>query len=498
MNEHLPALAFLLPLACAFVMPVLEILSERAARILAALGSVAHLVVAFYLFLHTGNHPVVYRMGGWPAQLGICFAVDRAGAGFFLLVVAICCGLAFYSLGYLKRPLRRYYVLYYLMLAGLSGFILTGDAFNFYVFMELLSLAAYGLVAVMGDRKGVLAALKYMLYGTIAGVLVLMGVIFLYRFGGTLNMAELSRVIPGLAPRIKATLLALLLVGLGLKLAIMPFHLWLPDAHAGAPAPVSALLSGALVMVWLFGMLRLLFTVLGPGVLAEKGVPGLLMAAGCFSIITGHLMAFAQQDIKRMLSYSTLAHVGYMLVGVGIATPAGIGAAMFHALNHAIMKGCLFMLAGVLIATTGRRRISDLRGAARYRPWVCALFFVPVIAIIGLPPMNGFFSKFFLAAAAVKVGHPMAAAAIPLGTVLSALYFMRLLKIFYSAPETPWETPEPGWQPGWPAYAVAVAFAAACLLLGLLSATAWPFFRQVGDVLLDREGYVHAVIGTGM
>lgn len=490
MVSELPILAVALPLAGAFALPLAERWAARYTKLIGVAVAAAHVALAAWLYEQVCRAPMVYHVGGWPARLGVVFCVDRAGALFFLVMSASCAGILLFALAYWQGARHKFSMLYFLLVAGMSGLTLTGDAFNFYVFLELTSLSSYGLVALERDRQAVTAALKYMLFGVVSGLLVLAAVLFLYRASGTLNLAALATAFPGLPGRTKALALALLLTGLGLKVAIVPLHFWLPDAHAGAPTPVSALLSGPLVLTWLASLLRFCFSLFGVAALHETGTADLLVYAGCLSIIVGHSLALAQSDLKRLLAYSTVAHLGYVAVGAGLCTPGGVGAGLFHAANHVVMKAGAFLLAGLLIARAGTRRIDELRGMGRRCPWTCALFTVAALALIGLPPANGFFSKLLIAAAAVEGGRIDLATIVSLGAVLSALYFVRLLHVLYSPGTTEVNSQAPDSSPSRPAYVVAGLFAVLCLVVGVLTPTVVPHLQKAATQLLDQAHYV--------
>jgi multicomponent Na+:H+ antiporter subunit D len=327
-----------------------------------------------------------------------------------------------------------------LLLTGLMGVVLSGDLFHLFVFIEVYALATYPLVALGGDR-GVLAALRYLLLGTIGSGLYLLGVGFIYFSTGTLNMADASLALAGLSDN-PATLgaLALIVIGLALKMALFPLHVWLPDAHSSAPPGVAALLAAVQVKAAAYALLRIVHDVFGPAYLDGDGiaVTTALTWFGAAGIVFGSVLAIRQTDIKRMLAYSTVAQLGYIGVGIGLGTPLAIVAALLHVLNHAVMKSGLFLAVGGILDRTHLKTIARYTGLGRRMPLTMGGFALLSLSMVGIPPLAGFWSKWYLIVATLEDGVWPLAVIIGLSSLLTAVYFLRLFeRIFVLPPDEP-------------------------------------------------------------
>ena len=434
MREHLPILVVMLPLAGAVVVPVLGLASARAARglslgalLLAHLASLAALRVA----VETGVWR--YELGGWAAPWGIEYVVDPLAGAMAALVSLMALLSAVYAVPDLEGrggAAGLYQALHLLLTAGLLGIVLAGDVFNLYVFLEISSLSAYALLAAEGGRASV-AAFRYLLVGTIAASFYLLGIGYLYAITGTLNMADLAARLPE-APEagVVATAVALIVVGLAIKTAVFPLHGWLPDVYSYAPAPVVAFVASVMSKVSAYVLLRFLFFVLEGRDAASRALD-LLGVAGAAAVVAGSVMALAQRDLRRMLAYSSVGQMGYVVLGLGLGNAAGLTGALLHVVNHAVMKGCLFMAGGNVLRRAGTARIPDYAGMAGRLPLTMAAFVVAALSMIGLPPTGGFFSKWYLILGALERGAWVYVAAIVASSLLTAAYFFRILESAY-------------------------------------------------------------------
>ena len=325
---------------------------------------------------------------------------------------------------------------------GLCGVAITGDAFNLFVFLEISSIATYVLVALGAsrDRRALPAAFNYLLMGTIGASFYIIGICFLYAATGTLNMADIaSRLGPLADNRMVEAGFAFILVGLGLKAAIWPLHQWLPNAYAYAPSFVTTFLASTATKVALYALIRFLFTVFSPDyAFVAASFTYILAPLGIAAMITCSFQAIFQTDVRRTLAYSSVAQLGYMILGVSIGTAAGLSAGLFHLMNHAMMKGALFMaLAGVVLTHQGTR-IDDFRGLGRVAPWTMTGFALAGLSLIGVPGTAGFMSKVSLISAALANGWWWAAIIIVFSSVLAVIYMGRILEaVFFQAPANP-------------------------------------------------------------
>jgi multicomponent Na+:H+ antiporter subunit D len=325
------------------------------------------------------------------------------------------------------------YALAMLLLAGLCGIIVTADLFNLFVFLEIASLSAYALMAV-GDERAPVASFRYLILGSIAGSFYVLGVGFIYFSTGSLNMADVAQRLPELYhSRAVLAGATLIFIALSLKMALFPLHFWLPDVYTYAPSAVTGLIAPIMTKVAAYAVIRIFLGVLQPhylrDILPVTSVIGWLAAAG---ILYGSLMAIAQSDFRRMLAYSSISQIGYIGLGIGLANPLGLIGALLHILNHAFMKACLFLVAGSIRFRTARFEVSRFAGLGRQMPWTMAAFTVSALSMVGVPPAAGFFSKWYLLLGSIEAGNWIFVATILVSSLLTAVYFFRVLEKVYA------------------------------------------------------------------
>jgi multicomponent Na+:H+ antiporter subunit D len=323
-----------------------------------------------------------------------------------------------------------------LFLCGANGIIVTGDLFNLYVFLEIFSLAGYGLIGI-GEKQAPVASFRYLIMGTVGASFYLLGIGFLYIVTGSLNMADVRNILPHIPgnPAVAAAL-SLIFLGMGIKMAIFPLHGWLPDAYTYAPSTSSALVAPIGTKIAAYVLIRILFFVFGVEFVSRSlPITDLIAWLSAIGILYGSVMAMAQNEMKRMLAYSSVAQIGYIGLGIGLANPLGYIGAVLHILNHAFMKGSLFLVAANLRKKTGQSDIANLDASLRKKlPWSMAAFTVAALSMIGLPPTAGFFSKWYLALGAIDRGKWVFLAVILVSSLLNAVYFFRILEKVYLLP----------------------------------------------------------------
>ncbi len=436
----------LLPLVIGAVVALLTALwRPAAARIVAVAATASALAISLIaLYEVSTDGPLRHNLGGWAPPVGIEYVLDPLSAFLAATIALVGLLIAVYpprtAFGCDPEQGQPLHALVLLLLTGLMGVVLSGDLFHLFVFIEIYALATYPLVALGGDR-GVLASLRYLLLGTVASGLYLLGVGFVYFSTGTLNMADAAVQLAGMADN-PATLgaLALIVLGLALKMALFPLHVWLPDAHSAAPPGVAALLAAVQVKAAAYALLRIVHDVFGPAYLAGGGltVATALTWFGAAGIVFGSVLAIRQPDIKRMLAYSTVAQLGYIGLGIGLGTPLAIVAALLHVLNHAVMKSGLFLAVGGILDRTHLKTIARYAGLGRRMPWTMGGLAVLSLSMVGIPPLAGFWSKWYLLVATLEEGQWLLAAVIGLSSLLTAVYFLRLFeRIFVLAPQEP-------------------------------------------------------------
>ena len=382
-----------------------------------------------------------YNIGAWAAPYGIEYRVDAVGA-FVVLIVA---GVGALILPFAYKSVRKeipeeriglFYTCYLLCLTGLLGIVVTGDAFNLFVFLEIASLSSYTLISLGRDRRALTAAFQYLVMGTIGATFILIGVGLLYMMTGTLNMADLAQRLPLEADtRTVRTAFAFLTVGASLKLALFPLHLWLPNAYTYAPSAVSAFLAATATKVAVYVMLRFFFTIFGVEFsFGAMPVGSIFLLLALIAMLVASTVALFQEDIKRMLAYSSVAQIGYIILGISLVSVTGLTAGIIHLFNHALMKGALFMAMGCIFYRLGSVHIRDLDGIARHMPWTMAAFVVGGLSLIGVPLTTGFISKWYLVQAALEDSQWLAAIVILFSSLLAVMYVWRIVEIAYFRP----------------------------------------------------------------
>ena len=440
MNVHqsaIPVLIVAAPLLTAFVLPVLGWWKRAAVFPL----TLAALVFAFGASIAVtrevlANGPVHYYMGGWAPPWGIEYRIDHLGALMLLLVGFVTLLVGIYSKRSVLRELPDkevpFYSVYLLLVSGLMGMLVTADMFNLYVFLEISSLTSYALISI-GGGAAVVSAFRYVILGTVGAAFYLLAVGYLYSATGTLNMADLATILPDLyETNVVLVGFAFFVIGISIKMALFPMHAWLPGAYADAPSAVSALIAATTTKVAAYVLVRVMFFVFEPRFSVDMtSVTTLLSWMGAIAMILGSVMAIAQSDLKRLLAYSSVAQIGYIVLGVGLANPMGLTGGLLHLVSHAFTKGCLFLVAGAIVYRTGIREIRELRYLSVKMPWTAATFTVAAFSMIGIPPTSGFFSKLYLILGAIDAEQWLFVAVILVSSVLALMYFVNVVRYIY-------------------------------------------------------------------
>ncbi|MFC1703935.1 complex I subunit 5 family protein [Candidatus Omnitrophota bacterium] len=419
----------IIPLAAAFVISLIGKKLKGVGGAIAAFSTAALVVVSVYACFAVKNAGLlVYEVGGWVPPIGISMVLDGFASFMLITVNVIAFLVTVYSINYMDRYTAKwnFYTLFMLMLAGMNGVIITGDMFNLFVFLEIASIASYALVAFGVEREELEAAFKYMVMGTVASCFILVAIALLYSHTSTLNMADMA---VALTERPAGYLLAfvsvLFIMGFGLKAALVPFHAWLPDAHPSAPAPISAMLSGVFIKtLGIYALARILFNVFG----MSEMLSSILMVLGVLSMIIGVFLAVGQWDLKRLLAYHSISQVGYIMLGLGLATPLGILGGLFHLLNHSVFKSLLFLNSGAIDYALNTRDLKKMGGLRQVMPTTANTSFVASMSIAGIPPFNGFWSKFIIIIACIQAGRPVFAVWAVIGSILTLASFMKVQK----------------------------------------------------------------------
>jgi multicomponent Na+:H+ antiporter subunit D len=491
LRQQLMILPILLPLLGAILVALIRgRWGGVAVLIISALTAVA---AGRLLVLALQFGPQVYRAGNWAPPQGIVLVADTLSALLALVSSMLAVAAALYTLvsgEQVQRPF--YHALFLFMLTALCGIFLTGDLFNLYVFMEMVILSSVILVAMANRPVSAEVTFKYTILSATGSTFLLFGIGLIYGGLGTLNMAHIAQRIQEAPAPVVVPVGATLMLGVFLlKAGAVPFHFWLPDAHSGAPSAVSAMLSGVLVKVGIYGILRLT-TLLFP----EHPWQLSLGILGAASALFGGLAALANTDLKRLLAYSTVANIGLILIAIGWGTAAGLMAAVVHMVNHALIKGSLFLAGGYLAERYDEHSLQRLMGFATHTPGIAVVIGLGAVALAGLPPTSGFVGKLVLIEAGWVGGEHLLLLCALLASALSIAYSMRLfVKLCWGA------TPE--WvivrshQLGRQRFASLAAglLAAVLLLLGLWPALLLSAASSSADEMLQPHLYIQAVLG---
>ena len=435
-----PVLIVVIPLMFAFIAFILGLWKKGLCYpiVLIAL-SLSFLATLQTLNIVITSGTIHYRLGNWSPPWGIEYVIDYLNAFVLPIISFIALMVAIYSKKSIEKELPGkivyFYCIFLLQVTGFLGIVVTGDMFNLYVFLEIASLSGYALITV-GEDGAPFASFNYLIFGTIGACFYLLGVGYLYAATGSLNMADLAKLLPNLyGSKVILVGFSFFMVGLALKMALFPLHVWLPDAYTHAPSSVSALLAPLMTKVGAYVLIRVIYTVFKPYFSIEM-LPAttILSWTAAAAIIFGAAMALAQTDLKRMLTYILVSEVGYLALGIGLGNRNGLTGAILHILNDAFMMIALFMVVGAIMYRYGGRRISQLRYLHKKMPFTMAVFVVAALSVIGIPPTCGFFSKWYLILGAIDADKWIFVAVLLVSSLLNAILFFRVIENVYLEP----------------------------------------------------------------
>jgi multicomponent Na+:H+ antiporter subunit D len=437
MIEQFPAIVVAVPLIAAAVCAIIR--HETLCWLIAlAVCFLSFVGCALMLGIVQETGPISYDMGGWAPPIGIELRIDELAAYVLILVSLVATAVLVYGRQSvrteIKEDLRGYfYAMYLLCMCGLLGIVITGDAFNAFVFMEISSLAMYTLIALGADRRALAASFQYLIMGTVGATMYVIGVGLLFTITGTLNMIDMAdKLGPLLSTPTAIAGMAFIVVGLSLKVALFPLHLWLPNAYAFAPSVVTAFLAATATKVSIYLLMRYLYTVFGFAFSIEQTpIPQLVLWLSIAAIFAGSLTAIYQENVKRMLAYSSVAQIGYITLGIAIANATGLTGSLVHIFNHAVMKGALFMLVGGIALQIGTVRLSDLAGAGRQMPMTFFGIVLGGFSMLGVPGTVGFVSKWYLAIGALENGWWLLVILLMLSSLLVLVYMGRVIEVAF-------------------------------------------------------------------
>jgi multicomponent Na+:H+ antiporter subunit D len=493
-----------IPLISAFLIMILGKIIQGFHSVFAPLTLLALLIMALCAFAGLGNDSLQYTLGGWGTEGGTPVGIYMVLDGFSVLMLCIINLIGFialfYSLSYIRKYTAEanYYALFCLIVAGMNGVVLSGDLFNLFVFLEVSVIASYALVAFGVGKTELEASFKYQVLGVLASMLILLAIGLIYWKTKTLNMAEVRNLLAQDAPLPFSVFVQVLLIsGFGLKAAIIPFHAWLPDAHSSAPSPVSAMLSGVLIKaVGIYVMIRLFFNMFVTG----HEVAVLITVLGTLSMVAGSLLAIMQWDVKRLLAYSSISQIGYVVMAFGMglvllqkgenmpAAALAIAGGMYHLMNHAVFKGLLFLNAGALEHRLHTRDLKQMGGIAPLMPVTSSTSFMASMSISGVPPFNGFFSKLIIVIAAVNGGFYLLAVLAVAVSIVTLAYFLKFQRYAFFNKSVE-QVPEKIREAPFPMAFSMILLAALCIAMSVI---AFPSVREAIlqpaiDVLMQTD-----------
>ena len=429
---HGPVMVVVVLLIGAFLIPLLNRRESWVKWIFLTCGT-----VAFALSLYNANMvlrlgTIRYALGGWLPPHGIELVIDAFAVYSSLVIAGVSLPIMWYaafSPDEVKSP-NGYYSLILLLGASMHGIVMAGDLFNLFVFIEVSSLAAIAIIAVKGTMDSVEASFRYLILSALGSGGILFAIALLFMISGHLNMAYINeslKITATLYPLNILTALSFSFVGFAIKAALFPLHVWLPEAHSNAPTASSALLSGLVVKVYIIGFMRVIYLGVGMEIFQLLPMREIFLVMATLAILIGSVLAMAQENIKRMLAYSTVAQVGYIFLGFGILSTRAVEGAALHILNHAITKALLFLAAGTIIRQTGTNRLSDLKGVGRRMPWTFGALTIGVLSMVGIPGFAGFISKLYLALGALDAGMVPFAVLMLISSLLNAMYYFPIV-----------------------------------------------------------------------
>jgi len=489
MDQHLPVLLIITPLIAA---PVCVLLRQRTLVLgvtTAVCWATFGMAVAILSRVLTSG-TISYELGGWAAPWGIEYRIDMLSAFVSLFVSGIGALGVLFAPRSIAREIPReshylFFAEYLLCLTGLLGISVTGDMFNLFVFLEISSLSAYALIALGQRREALTAAFQYLVMGTIGATFLLIGIGLMYMMTGTLNMLDMRHQLQDVTgQRTLLVALAFLSVGISLKMALFPLHAWLPNAYTFAPSAVTVFLAATATKVSVYILLRFVFTICGP-IFSQREMPldNELMLLSLIGIFTASTVAVFQTNIKRMLAYSSVAQIGYMVLGISFASVTGLTAGIVHLFNHALIKGGLFMAMGCIALRLGSVELNDMRGIGRRMPFTMFAWVLGGLGLVGVPVTVGFISKWYLISAALETGAWPVAVLILFSSLIALAYVWRVVEVAYfqdpsdrcaSVSEAPVSMLFPMY-----------LLIGATLLFGLWTSLSADIARQAAELLLD-------------
>jgi proton-translocating NADH-quinone oxidoreductase chain N len=481
-----------LPLFAAFLMPLLAKVNRELVRIIPGVVLVYLSVVSVILMQQVVNtgQPIVETLAGWQAPWGINLVFSQF-TGFLVSLMTFMATLIWvFSYRFKKvdnEPALKYYILFMMLVTGSVGVVLTGDIFNMFVFMEITAIASYSLTSFYRDRDGAEAGFKYLLIGSLASTFMLLAILLLYTQVGTLNMAMIAERMHTVPTGMKVTILILFVTGLGIEAEMFPLNGWAPDAYSQSPSPVGATFAALVVKAGVYSLIRVIFTLFD-----IQGAYQYLIVMGIITLVIAEFAAMKQTNLKRMLAYSSIGQMGFVLIAFGIGTKEAVFGALFLMFNHAVIKSLLFMSGSFFVYNSTSKEINGLSGIGKKFPYMGFLFSLGAFAIVGLPPFSGFWSKLYILIAAADESMLALVAIILMVSIVEIVYYFRVVAKLYFGKPTDEEVVH---KPTFGGYFSMTVLAAVILVVGFYPDLITGFLHRAADTLLDKGAYISNVLG---
>ena len=434
-----------LPALTAVIMYFSAGFNQRARNTFAITGAALEVYLVFSLFIDNfeavknSDFFLQYTIGYADTPFVINFAMDNLSLLFSMIVTVAIFLIVIFSTQYIKDKENLYFGLFFLVLASIQGSILTADLFTLYLFIEAITIFTTPLISFKKTEATTRAAMQYLFYGITGGVFFFISVILIYFNLGTLKMAAVAESFAVISIPMQLTIIIFFLLALFIKLGIFPIHFWLPRAHSACPAPISALLSGVLLKVYLYIFMRLFWTMIAFDFLVELHLAAFVLDLALVSSLIGHIFALQADNLKKMLAYSSIGHIGMILAVLLLNTEAAFYGGLLHIIAHLMMKSGLFLSSGYLLRTTLSHHIEDLKGIGHKNRLVFIAFIIICLGTIGMPPLIGFVSKWYVLLAFLEARHFFGAFVVVAGSIISLIYYLRYISQAYEKIKT--ETP---------------------------------------------------------
>ncbi|MCY6372049.1 complex I subunit 5 family protein [Clostridium ganghwense] len=432
--KSFPLMVILILFVTSFTMPIIN--KKNIVKGISLTSMLGAFVLSIINLIYVLNHgKFLYTVGHFGAPFGIEFYIGNIEAIMGVLFTFVASMIIWYSIYSIDKDIKEnrislYYLLVNILIGALLGIVYTNDLFNSFVFIEVATLASCGIIVIKDKKENIKATIKYLIMSCLGSGLVLMGIAFLYSITGQLNIAYIHEALLKNYtnyPNVILITMALFTIGLGVKSAMFLLHTWLPDAHSSAPTSSSALLSSLVLKAFVLLLIKVLYRAFGIDIIRQFPVLNIIMVMGIVGMIMGSVFAIFQKEIKRVIAYSSVAQMGYIFLGIGLGTEAGVALAVFHMVGHAVTKSALFLSVGAMIEKTGHKKTYELKGIGKEMPFTLGLFFIGSLSMVGIPVLPGFVSKWYLALASIRADKPILVAFILISSLLNAVYYFPII-----------------------------------------------------------------------